>query len=39
MNMLEYLYWQAVGKDHATAKSYLLEEFERKYKKDVPQTT
>jgi tryptophan 2,3-dioxygenase len=30
----EYLYWQAAGKDHATGKkSYLLEEFERKYKK------
>jgi len=30
---LEHLYWQAAGKDHATGeKSYLLAEFERKYK-------
>lgn len=30
---LEHLYWQAAGKDHATGKkSYLLSEFERKYK-------
>ncbi|PKH66618.1 tryptophan 2,3-dioxygenase [Flavobacterium sp. ALD4] len=30
----EHLYWQAAGKDYATGKkSYLLEEFERKYKK------
>ena len=29
----EHLYWQAAGKDHATGKkSYLLVEFERKYK-------
>lgn len=29
----EHLYWQAAGKDHATgAKSFLLLEFERKYK-------
>ena len=29
----EHLYWQAAGKDHQTgAKSFLLEEFERKYK-------
>jgi tryptophan 2,3-dioxygenase len=28
----EYLYWQAAGKDHATGKKYLLEEF-RKYKR------
>ena len=32
---LERLYWQAAGKDYHTGKkSYLLEEFERKYKKD-----
>lgn len=31
----EHLYWQAAGKDYHTGKkSYLLEEFERKYKKD-----
>lgn len=30
---LEHLYWQAAGKDHATGeKSYLILEFERKYK-------
>lgn len=30
---LEHLYWQAAGKDHATGeKSFLLAEFERKYK-------
>jgi len=30
---LEHLYWQAAGKDHQTGeKSYLLAEFERKYK-------
>ena len=30
---LEHLYWQAAGKDHKTGeKSYLLLEFERKYK-------
>jgi tryptophan 2,3-dioxygenase len=30
---LEHLYWQAAGKDHQTGeKSYLLSEFERKYK-------
>lgn len=30
---LEHLYWQAAGKDYKTAeKSYLLAEFERKYK-------
>jgi tryptophan 2,3-dioxygenase len=29
----EHLYWQAAGKDHQTGKkSFLLEEFERKYK-------
>jgi tryptophan 2,3-dioxygenase len=29
----EHLYWQAAGKDYSTGKkSYLLEEFERKYK-------
>ena len=32
---LEHLYWQAAGKDYHTGKkSYLLEEFERKYKKE-----
>lgn len=31
---LEHLYWQAAGKDYHTGqKSYLLQEFERKYKK------
>jgi len=31
---LEHLYWQAAGKDYKTGeKSYLLAEFERKYKK------
>ena len=31
----EHLYWQAAGKDYATGeKSYLLQEFERKYKKE-----
>ncbi len=30
---LEHLYWQAAGKDHVTGKkSYLIMEFERKYK-------
>lgn len=30
----EHLYWQAAGKDHQTGiKSFLIEEFERKYKK------
>ncbi len=30
----EHLYWQAAGKDHKTGvKSFLIEEFERKYKK------
>ncbi|HEX9980588.1 MAG TPA: tryptophan 2,3-dioxygenase family protein [Flavobacterium sp.] len=30
---LEHLYWQAAGKDYATGqKSYLIQEFERKYK-------
>ena len=30
---LDHLYWQAAGKDHQTGtKSYLLQEFERKYK-------
>jgi tryptophan 2,3-dioxygenase len=30
---IEHLYWQAAGKDHTTGeKSYLLAEFERKYK-------
>jgi tryptophan 2,3-dioxygenase len=30
----EHLYWQAAGKDYATGKkSYLLDEFEKKYKK------
>ena len=29
----EHLYWQAAGKDHATGKkTYLIQEFERKYK-------
>ena len=29
----EHLYWQAAGKDHATGKkSFLILEFERKYK-------
>lgn len=32
---LEHLYWQAAGKDYNTGeKSYLLAEFERKYKKE-----
>lgn len=32
---LEHLYWQAAGKDYHTGeKSYLLAEFERKYKKE-----
>jgi len=31
----EHLYWQAAGKDHATGeKSYLILEFERKYKEE-----
>jgi tryptophan 2,3-dioxygenase len=31
----EHLYWQAAGKDYETGqKSYLLQEFERKYKKE-----
>ena len=31
----EHLYWQAAGKDYKTGKkSYLINEFERKYKKD-----
>lgn len=31
---LEHLYWQAAGKDYKTGKkSYLLEQFEKKYKK------
>lgn len=31
---LEHLYWQAAGKDYQTGeKSYLIKEFERKYKK------
>ena len=34
-NTLEHLYWQAAGKDYHTGeKSYLLTEFERKYKKE-----
>jgi len=34
-NALEHLYWQAAGKDyHTNEKSYLLKEFERKYKKE-----
>ena len=34
-NVLEHLYWQAAGKDYYTGeKSYLLTEFERKYKKE-----
>lgn len=34
-NAFEHLYWQAAGKDYATGeKSYLLQEFERKYKKE-----
>ncbi len=32
---LEHLYWQAAGKDYHTGKkSYLLEQFEKKYKKE-----
>jgi len=32
---LEHLYWQAAGKDHATGqKSYLILEFERKYREE-----
>jgi len=32
---LEHLYWQAAGKDYQTnTKSFLLKEFERKYRKD-----
>ncbi len=32
---LEHLYWQAAGKDHKTGKkSYLINEFEKKYKKE-----
>ena len=32
-NAFEHLYWQAAGKDYQTGKkSYLLEEFEKKYK-------
>ncbi len=32
-NALEHMYWQAAGKDHKTGKkSYLILEFERKYK-------
>lgn len=32
---MEHLYWQAAGKDYQTGeKSYLLAEFERKYKKE-----
>ena len=32
-NAFEHLYWQAAGKDYKTGKkSYLLEEFEKKYK-------
>lgn len=32
-NAFEHLYWQAAGKDYTTGKkSFLLEEFERKYK-------
>jgi tryptophan 2,3-dioxygenase len=32
---LEHLYWQAAGKDHKTGeKSYLLNAFEKKYKKE-----
>jgi tryptophan 2,3-dioxygenase len=34
-NAFEHLYWQAAGKDYKTGeKSYLLNEFERKYKKE-----
>ncbi|MCG2612247.1 tryptophan 2,3-dioxygenase family protein [Flavobacterium sp. SM15] len=34
-NAFEHLYWQAAGKDYTTGeKSYLLKEFERKYKKE-----
>ena len=33
--VLDHLYWQAAGKDYQTGeKSYLLTEFERKYKKE-----
>src|SRR5690606_13546207 len=32
---LEHLYWQAAGKDYQTGKkSYLIEQFEKKYKKE-----
>lgn len=32
-NALEFMYWQAAGKDHKTGKkSYLINEFEKKYK-------
>ncbi|WP_313805517.1 tryptophan 2,3-dioxygenase family protein [Flavobacterium sp.] len=32
---LDFMYWQAAGKDYRTGeKSYLLKEFERKYKKE-----
>lgn len=32
---LEHMYWQAAGKDYATGKkSYLINEFEKKYKKE-----
>ncbi|HBK83512.1 MAG TPA: tryptophan 2,3-dioxygenase [Flavobacterium sp.] len=34
-NAFEHLYWQAAGKDHSTGKkSYLILEFERKYKSE-----
>lgn len=34
-NALEHMYWQAAGKDYATGKkSYLINEFEKKYKKE-----
>lgn len=38
-NAFEHLYWQAAGKDYATGeKSFLLKEFERKYKAEFLRT-
>lgn len=35
----EHMYWQAAGKDHKTGeKSYLIQEFERKYKEEFIQS-
>ncbi len=35
IDAFEHLYWQAAGKDYQTGtKSYLLLEFEKKYKKE-----